>query len=235
MTLLPDWMIRLPNVKNLSGILLRVVLAALALFVSAGRLDLPMLWAYFCVYTGSCLAIRCIIFKRDPDLVRERTRPRAGTRRWDRRLMRIIQVVPFAIWSTAGLDAGRLHWTDTVPYGVQIAALAGVAASAALMLWAMAANSFYSRWIRIQRERGHRLVTAGPYRCVRHPGYSGNILFWVCGALSLGSWLAVAPAAAIALLLVVRTAREDRILREELADYATYAGNVRYRLLPGLW
>jgi protein-S-isoprenylcysteine O-methyltransferase Ste14 len=223
------------NRKDMSAILRWITFVALALFVSAGRLDLLMLWAYFCVYVGSNLAIRFIIFKRDPDLYKERKRPWPGALEWDRRLIKIHQFIPFTTWGTAGLDAGRLHWSDTVPLGAQIAGLVGLAASWALVLRAMTANTFYSRWVRIQRERGHRVVTAGPYRCVRHPGYLGSILSWVCGGLALGSWLAMVPVAVDVLLLVIRTGREDRILRKELTGYAAYAEKVHYRLLPGLW
>jgi protein-S-isoprenylcysteine O-methyltransferase Ste14 len=223
------------NRKNVLGELQWITFTALALFVSAGRWDLPMLWAYFCVYIGSHLAIRFITFKRDPDLYKERKRPWPGALEWDRRLINAYQFIPFATWGTAGLDAGRLHWSDTVPLGAQIAGLVGLAASFGLVLWAMTTNTFYSRWVRIQTERGHQVVTAGPYRCVRHPGYLGSILSWVCGGVALGSWLAMVPVAVTVLLLMIRTAREDRILRKGLTGYAAYAGKVHYRLLAGLW
>ena len=223
------------NRQIVSVRLLPIVLPALALFGSAGRLDLPMLWAYFGVYVGTNLATRVFISKRDPGLLKERTWPRPGTREWDRRLIRIYQFLPFATWVTAGLDLGHLHWLDTVPVGAQIAGLVGMAGSLALVLWAMTTNTFYSRWIRIQTERGHQVVTSGPYQCVRHPGYLGTILSWVSGALALGSWLAMAPVVVIVWLVVFRTTREERVLRDELTGYAAYAEKVRYRLLPGVW
>ena len=223
------------NCRHVLGALRDIVLTALVLFVSAGRCDLPMLWAYLCVYIGSNLTIKLIIIKRDPDLFRERIWPRPGVQDWDLRLVKIYQFLPYATWCIAGLDVGRLHWSDTVPFGAQIAGLAGLAASFALVLWAMTTNPFYSRWIRIQRERGHRVITAGPYRYVRHPGYLGSILSWLCGGLALGSWLAMVPATVIVFLHLIRVAREDRILRQELAGYEAYAGKVHYRLLPGLW
>lgn len=221
--------------KSLWDALRGVVLTALVLFISAGRWDLPMLWVYFCAYTGSHLVITFVIFKRDLDLFEERNWPRPGIKEWDRHLVTVCRFLPFATWGVAGLDVGRLHWSDTIPFGWQIAGLVGFAASVALVQWAMSVNTFYSRWIRLQRERGHRVVTAGPYRYIRHPGYLGNMLSWLCSALALGSWLAMVPAAVLVLLYVIRTALEDRILREELAGYATYAEKVRYRLLPGLW
>jgi protein-S-isoprenylcysteine O-methyltransferase Ste14 len=89
--------------------------------------------------------------------------------------------------------------------------------------------------VRIQEDRGHQVVTGGPYRYVRHPMYVGIILLFPCMALFLGSWWAWVPAMLIAMLMVIRAALEDRTLQAELPGYAEYARQVRYRLLPGVW
>jgi protein-S-isoprenylcysteine O-methyltransferase Ste14 len=81
--------------------------------------------------------------------------------------------------------------------------------------------------VRIQKERGHVVISDGPYRTVRHPGYLGQILFSLASALALGSLWALVPGALFALLLVVRTALEDRTLREVLEGYEAYAGRMR--------
>src|SRR5206468_4878354 len=88
---------------------------------------------------------------------------------------------------------------------------------------------------RIQHERGHTLVTSGPYRFVRHPGYVGAILASTCGGVALGSLWSLVPLAPFALLFLRRTAVEDRMLRADLDGYVGYAERVRYRLVPGLW
>jgi protein-S-isoprenylcysteine O-methyltransferase Ste14 len=122
-----------------------------------------------------------------------------------------------------------------VPLRGQVAALVGFALSFAFSIWAMVVNNYYSRVVRIQGDRGQYVVTDGPYRYVRHPSYIGSILSWACAALTLGSWLALAPVALIAVTFTVRTALEDRMLQQELAGYKEYAERVRYRLLPGVW
>ncbi|MFQ5875494.1 MAG: methyltransferase family protein, partial [Dehalococcoidia bacterium] len=99
----------------------------------------------------------------------------------------------------------------------------------------MASNAFFSMTVRIQEDRGHTVATGGPYRYVRHPGYVGTILFQIATPLMLGSVWAFIPCGLAALLIVVRTALEDRTLHEELDGYKEYAQRVRYRLLPGLW
>jgi protein-S-isoprenylcysteine O-methyltransferase Ste14 len=103
------------------------------------------------------------------------------------------------------------------------------------VLWAMAVNRFFSSVIRIQTDRGHHLITTGPYRYVRHPAYAVCIFLFVGGGLALGSWLAALLGLAMTAMIVRRTALEDRTLREQLEGYAAYAEKVRYRLLSGVW
>ena len=101
--------------------------------------------------------------------------------------------------------------------------------------WALVSNAFFATTVRIQDERGHTVVSDGPYQYVRHPGYAGWGLSWVVTPLMLGSLWALIPAGLGAIALVVRTALEDRMLKEELDGYQDYAQRVRYRLLPGVW
>jgi protein-S-isoprenylcysteine O-methyltransferase Ste14 len=199
------------------------------LFGSAGRWDLPFFWAYVGLFTVSVLALS---FTIDPELCQERFRPAAGGKD---RLLRLF-LLPFVLarLSLAGLDAGRLHWSN-VPLGVQVVAFVGLAASAGLAFSAMAVNRFFSPTVRIQHERDHRMITAGPYRYVRHPGYAGMIFTTLCSGPALGSWWAMLPGAGCICLIVRRTALEDRFLRQELKGYAEYVSRVRYRLVPGLW
>jgi protein-S-isoprenylcysteine O-methyltransferase Ste14 len=102
-------------------------------------------------------------------------------------------------------------------------------------LWALASNRFFSATVRVQRERGHTIVTGGPYRYMRHPGYTGSIVLNLAAPLLLGSAVGLIPAALTVCLIVLRTALEDRMLREELEGYESFACRVRFRLLPGIW
>ena len=94
---------------------------------------------------------------------------------------------------------------------------------------------FFSQTIRIQRERGHTVATGGPYRFMRHTAYVGTILFELAVPVMLGSWWALIPGGLVALLIITRTAFEDRTLQKELDGYQRYAQQVRYRLLLGIW
>ncbi len=203
---------------------------ATTLFVSAGRLDMPFAWLYVALYTLSMLAFHLVAA---PDLRQEGVRAIAVGR--DRLSCLLIPPLSIAYWIIAGLDTGRFHWTDSVPVYVRVVALVLYAASSGLVIWAVYVNRFFSSSIRIQHERGHHVVTAGPDQYVRHPGYLAALLRISCCCLALGSWVAMLPCAGCFLAFLRRTALEDRFLHEELAGYAEYAAKVRYRLLPGIW
>jgi protein-S-isoprenylcysteine O-methyltransferase Ste14 len=118
---------------------------------------------------------------------------------------------------------------------VQALAWAGLVLAAALILWTAASNTYLSRQARIQDERGQEVVTSGPYHYIRHPMYLGILILFLCLGPALNSWYTLIPSLAIDILFIVRTAKEDKMLREELAGYEDYARRVRYRLIVGIW
>jgi protein-S-isoprenylcysteine O-methyltransferase Ste14 len=210
-------------------LLFSLVLVAFALGV-AGRRDLPMLNAFVAMLVLVALLAALWI---DSELARERLR-RGQTGADPLRLTLIRGLFP-ALFIVALLDIGRFHWSDTVPRALQLAALVAAAVAFAWILWAISVNRFFVPVIRVQPERGHEVVSAGPYAHVRHPGYAGMALAAPASALALGSWWALLPGVALATLFVARAAHEDRFLHDHLDGYADYAGRVRWRLLPGMW
>ncbi len=99
----------------------------------------------------------------------------------------------------------------------------------------MTVNPFFSSVVRIQKDRGQRVITNGPYQYVRHPGYIGGIGVMLFSPLALNSWLSSILSLPALPFLVWRTIMEDTMLREELEGYKEYAQKVRYRLFPGVW
>lgn len=201
------------------------------LFGSAGRWDLPMFWAYLGVFTA--LGFVGMLRAPDPGLVKERLRPGPGGKDY----LSLVVGMPlvFGHLVVAGLDVGRFRWSDTIPFRLQLVALGCVAASLGWVMWGRGVNRFSSTVVRIQKERGHHLITDGPYKYVRHPQYIGVMVSLPCSALALGSWWSLVLAAAYLPLLIRRTVIEDRFLRENLEGYVGYVEKVRYRLMPGLW
>jgi protein-S-isoprenylcysteine O-methyltransferase Ste14 len=86
-----------------------------------------------------------------------------------------------------------------------------------------------------QTERGHHVVASGPYGWIRHPGYAGALLTYLATPFFLDSRWALLPAMFITIVLIVRTSLEDKTLQNELEGYRSYAEQVRYRFLPGVW
>jgi protein-S-isoprenylcysteine O-methyltransferase Ste14 len=143
-------------------------------------------------------------------------------------------VVVALVWLVAiGLDR-RAHASD-VPLPLQALGLAMYLLSTAFIMWVFRENSFAAPVVKVQAERHHRVVSSGPYAFVRHPMYSGVMLFFFGVPLLLGSWWGVAIAPVFAVLFAIRARIEERALVEGLPDYADYAARVRYRLVPGLW
>jgi protein-S-isoprenylcysteine O-methyltransferase Ste14 len=185
------------------------------------------------LFTGQILS-GWLLFRRDPELFKERLTTASNVPQWDLLIARGNRILEPIFLVTAALDAGRFRWS-AVPVVVQVIGTAAVVAAVRVVWWCAAANHFLSTRSRIQSERGHVVVQHGPYRFVRHPMYAARTVFILGVALMLGSWIALVPAALIALLLVLRTSLEDRMLTMELPGYRDYAKRVPGRLVPGLW
>jgi protein-S-isoprenylcysteine O-methyltransferase Ste14 len=213
---------------------LSLLAAAAVLFWSAGRMDWWAAWAMVGVWLTWFAATDIVLLRFNPELMAERLSPPKGAKSWDRSILSICRLMQLARYILAGLDQ-RYGWTSGFPLTIQIGALIVCVSSYALVTWAMASNSFFSQIVRIQSDRGHTVATSGPYRYVRHPAYIGMILFEPAMSVLLASWWAIIAGCLCSILIILRTALEDRTLVTELNGYADYAHQVRYRLLPGIW
>lgn len=212
---------------------LGVFITAAILFVPAGRLDWGMGWFYVAslAVIGVFTAVAI-----DPDLIAERSqRKHADQKNWDKVIFSLYgTVVSLAIPVLAGLDL-RFGWQPEIPVWVQWAGVLGYVLGWGVNLWAMRVNKYFAQVVRIQKDRGQRIVDAGPYQYIRHPGYAGGIVMTISMPILLGSVWALVAGCAGGLLLLIRTALEDKVLWEELGGYADYAQRVPYRLVPGVW
>lgn len=193
-----------------------------------GNPDDKWLWAYVSAFA---LVALFAMFSMDDDLVRERFNPPSpGADRLSLRVVRLIALAHLLI----GIADSRYGWTS-VPTPLRAAGLAGFTLCFVLIARAARANRFFSSVVRIQTERGHRVVDTGPYGTIRHPGYAAMLPLVQFSALALGSWLAFAAAFGYSALIFRRVRFEDEFLRQNLAGYTDYAGRVPYRLIPGVW
>ena len=211
-----------------------VAMTPVVLCLCAGRWDWLWAWVLTIVLAGWVAATALAVIPRNPSLLAERTGRRKGGKGWDLALMSVVGALGFAVLIVAGLDR-RYGWTDGFPALWQVVGLVATVAGYALVVAATAANAFFSLIVRVQTERGHRVAGGGPYRFVRHPAYVGGLLTNLGTPLLLGSLWTLPLGAVAALLLILRTALEDRTLQAELEGYKEYAQKVRYRLMPGVW
>jgi len=208
----------------------------LILFLSAGKVAWLWGWVFIAVLALHLASHPLLLLPTRPDLLAEREKGFLDkpVKSWDKRLTSLAGTLMVCAWVVAGLDE-RFGWTGGLLLAYHLAGLALVVVGYALFMGAMVTNAFFSEGVRIQTERGHFVVTGGPYRVVRHPGYAGTILAHLGLPLLLGSLWVVLPGLLLVGVVAIRAGLEDKMLQEELAGYKEYAGRTRARLLPGIW
>lgn len=212
-----------------------VVIPFLPLLISR-QWDWWEAWVYAVVSILSFVISRILAARRNPDLIRERARflQHEDAKDWDKKITPLVGLGGGLIPLVVGLDA-LIGGTPSFSLPVKMISLIGILLGYALGSYALIENRFFSGMVRIQTERGHQVVSSGPYRWIRHPGYAGALLTYWAIPFFLDSLLAFLPVVFFSFVLVIRTRLEDETLQTELAGYQDYAQRVRYRLLPGIW
>ena len=204
-------------------------------FLAAGRLDITRAWLLLGIDYLGVVVISVIFWKLTPDLANQRATIKEGTKHWDKVFLAFYfttSLIAFPV--VAGLDVGRFQWSE-LHINYAIAGVILFTLCVALVSWAIMVNQFFETTVRIQTDRGHKVITGGPYRLVRHPGYLSIILGALSATLIIGSGYSLIPGGLGILAVVIRTFLEDRTLQEELNGYREYASRVRWRLVPGIW
>jgi protein-S-isoprenylcysteine O-methyltransferase Ste14 len=225
------------SLKAILGFAAYMLLTPAVLFVAGGDWKWWAAWAYFALGLLGVIVSRLIALKVSPAMLHERSHALEAkdAPAWDRVLVYVVAMVgPMVVLLVAGLDH-RHHWPPQAAAWVQMAGFVLLILAYAFSTWAMVSNPFFSAVVRIQSERGHHVVSSGPYAIVRHPAYAGGLVAILAGPLLLDALWALLPAACVALAMVIRTALEDRTLQAALPGYKDYAASVKYRLIPGLW
>jgi protein-S-isoprenylcysteine O-methyltransferase Ste14 len=154
-----------------------VVAMGALLFASAGTLHWPGAWAFLA--TSAILGPACGLWlaKTDPALLAERMRLTAREQpAADKKFMLVFAVSAF-VWLVAmGLD--RRMQASAVPLALQALGLAMYLLSTGFIMWVFRVNSFAVPVIKVQAARHHQVISSGPYAWVRHPMYSGIMLFF---------------------------------------------------------
>ena len=216
-------------------ILVLVVMPLLPMIIS-GAWRWWEAWTYAIISFFGFIISRRLASRRHPDILAERSRSMGleDAKSWDKFLapaMALGSVLPLAV---AGVD--KLYgWTAPFGFSAKIVSLIVILLGYVFGSWALIENKFFSGVVRIQEDRGHRVITTGPYRFVRHPGYAGSLLVYLVIPIFLDSLWAFIPTVLLVGIVFLRTSLEDRTLQDELPGYKEYTQKTRYRLLPGIW
>jgi len=213
-----------------------VLVVPLMPLLISGRWSWWEAWVYAAICIVGFAASRALAAKQHPAILAERARmlQHTDTKPWDKVLAPLVGIGGGLVPLVVGIEA---RFAQQVDFGqvIKFAALIFILSGYVLSAWALIENRFFSGVVRIQTERGHTVISSGPYRWLRHPGYAGALLAYMGTPFLLDSAWALLPALFLLVVLVVRTALEDRTLQAELPGYREYAAQVRYRLLPGIW
>lgn len=217
--------------------LLSFILLIILPFLASGDWSWRAGWIYSGTIILFTFASRIIAIRLHPGFAQERAT--AGimedTKSWDKWIVPLVALwLPMLAVLIAGLDK-RMGWSPTMPGWLTWLGLALLTFGFTVSTWAMAENAYFSSHVRIQKDRGHRVIMTGPYAIIRHPAYAtGMVAMW--GApLLLDSLWACPVILLLCIGIVIRTALEDKTLLAELPGYREYAEKVRFRLIPGVW
>lgn len=213
-----------------------VLVAPFIPLIISGQWSWWQAWAYALVSILAFVVSRIIVNRVHPDLIQERARflNAKDTKSWDKLLAPLLGLGTILILVVAGLDK-YYDWTSASSLTINLIALFGIIFGYSFSSWALVENRFFSGTVRIQTERGHHVISTGPYRIVRHPGYAGGLFGYIFIPLLLNSVWAFIPAILLGIVMVIRTALEDKTLQAELPGYNEYTRRTRYRLLPWIW
>ena len=227
---------KLMTPKTIVQLVLVLVVMPLLPMIISGAWGWWEAWAYAILSFLGFIISRALASRRHADLLVERTRSMGmqDAKTWDRILapaMALGSVIPLVV---AGMDK-LFGWTQPFELNLKIVSLVVVILGYALGSWALIENRFFSGVVRIQTDRGHHVVTTGPYRFVRHPGYAGAFWTYLATPVLLDSLWALIPTVLLIGVLVLRTSLEDRTLQADLPGYMDFTQKTRYCLFPGIW
>lgn len=227
------WIIAALKLVALCAYLLMVPVLVLWLSGNSRWVEGWIFGVWFAALFGTCLLW---MYFKDPALLAERFRKpgSGGESRTDLAILIGVKVGVIAWIVLPPLDA-RFGWTPRLPLWSEVCGIALLMVGSFFFFRAFTDNTFLSQLVRIQTERGQRVIDTGVYGLVRHPMYLGANLMFVGGAMLLGSAAGLLAGLGLVLLLVLRIFGEEGVLARDLEGYPAYCQKVRYRLLPHVW
>jgi len=216
----------------LSLVLLAAFMGAL-IFGLAGTLRYWQAWLYLVLFFGLSGLLTAELLRRDPALLERRMKggPQAERRPAQQIIMVGASLAFLSLLAVPALDY-RFHWSSVPVAGIVLGNV--LFAIGFLFVGRVYRENTYTS-ATIEIHEGQRVIDTGPYAIVRHPMYSGALLYMLGTPLALGSYWGLLGFVLMLLVIVWRLQDEEAMLARELPGYAEYRQRVRWRLLPGVW
>jgi protein-S-isoprenylcysteine O-methyltransferase Ste14 len=212
-----------------------LIIGLVILFISAGTLNWLRGWIYAGLVSIYWVISTAVLARVNPEMLNARgSVVKEGTKGFERIWVVIYPTLTFVNLVVMGFDAVRFQWSS-MPFWLTYVGILMFVFAIPLAFWAMVVNKFFEWTARIQNDRQHNVCTSGPYKIMRHPGYAGLIVSLLAYPFILGSWWGFVLTGISAMIIVIRTAKEDSMLQNELQGYREYANQVKYRLIPLIW
>ena len=217
---------------------IRMTLFAVGLMWPAGTFKWWEAWVLVVLWTIYGVVTIFYLLRNDPALLVERLKLvplHRDQKVWDKVLMLFFFIMGIGLYLLPGFDVMRYEWSEPLPLWMRISAMIIHIPCLVLLIWIMRENTYLSQVVKIDKNRGHKVITTGPYAYVRHPMYTVTIILLFAVPIALGSRYALILSLFLTLLLIIRTYLEDRTLHTELDGYPEYTKQTIYRLIPRVW
>jgi protein-S-isoprenylcysteine O-methyltransferase Ste14 len=191
-------------------------------------------WFYSIVFYVMCSADLLYLYFKDPALLKERfgSPVQKEQKTWDKVLLMLF-FIEFLVWfAIMPLDARRFRWSPEFPLWTRIAGALLLVVALLMVFEALRENTFAAPVVKMQKERGQKVISRGMYGVVRHPMYAGAVLLFLSTPLLLGSVYGLLLGLLLIVTIAARSIGEEAMLKRELEGYPDYMTKVKWRIIP---
>ena len=222
------------SIPKLIGALFQLLLFPIILFGLADDLRWIEGWVFSAIFLAMCYGTLVYLYFHDPDLLKERFGSpfQESQKPWDKVLLSLFLFEFIVWWAIMPLDARRYGWSPAFPFWIKAIGTLLLIVAIYVVFEAMKENTFAAPVVKMQRERGQKVISTGLYGVVRHPMYAGAVLLFFSAPLLLGSVYGLALGVVLIITIATRSVGEEAMLAQELDGYRDYMQRVKWRIIP---